>query len=100
MEKKNKIQTTDSLAVKFDTLRTGVEKNLIHYLGKPLYDILESGKLKTEMPFNISSKFDIYDNSLKFTKSIGKDYKFDFDFNKKNISGFKDDIRFTLKKDF
>ena len=53
MEKKNKIQTTDSLAVKFDTLRTGIEKNLIHYLGKPLYDIIEIGKLKTEMPFNI-----------------------------------------------
>ena len=83
---------------RLDTLKTNIKDNLLEYLGKPLYDILE-GK-ETDAPFGFKGKFDLYDKSLGITKSFGKDYRLGFDFNKKNPFGIRDDYRLTLKKEF
>ena len=91
---------SDSLAVRFDTLRTGVRQNLMDFLGKSLYNVLEGGELKTDIPFDIKGKFDLYDSSFNLTRNLGKDYKFDFDYNKRNPIGVRDDYRITLKKEF
>ena len=90
----------DTLSDRLDTLRTGVRPGLMELLGKPLYDILESGEVKSDMPFGFKGKFDLYDSKLGFSKKFGKDYKFEFDLNKRGPSGFKDDYRVTFKKEF
>ena len=83
---------------KLDTLKTNIKDNLLEYLGKPLYDILE-GK-QADIPFGFKGKFDLSDKSLGLTKSFGKDYRLDFDLNKKNPFGIRDDYRLTFKKEF
>ena len=87
---------SDSLAVKFDSLRTGVQKNLLRALGEPLYNILESGELKADILFDIKGKFDIYNNSFNLTKSLGKDYKLSLDYNKRSPKEWG----LTFKKEF
>ena len=68
--------------------------DIMQYLGKDLYSILESGRIEADMPFGIESKFDFRKQNINFQKNFGKDYKFDFDINKKNPSGYRD--RFTI----
>lgn len=91
---------SDSLAVKFDSLRTGVKTNLMHFLGKPLYNILEGGEFKSDMPFGVKGKFDIYDKSYNLKKYLGKDYNLNFDYNKEDSSGIRELFRLKLTKDF
>ena len=68
--------------------------DIMKYLGKDLYSILESGRVEADMPFGIESKFDFRKQNINFQKTLGRDYKFDFDINKKNPSGYRD--RFTI----
>ena len=76
-----------------DSLKTA-KIDIMKYLGKDLYSILESGRIEADMPFGIESKFDFRKQNINFQKNFGKDYKFDFDINKKNPSGYRD--RFTI----
>ena len=68
--------------------------DIMKYLGKDLYSILESGRVEADMPFGIESKFDFRKQNINFQKTLGKDYKFDFGINKKNPSGYRD--KFTI----
>ena len=93
---KNNIVPTDTLATKFNTLRTGIKSGLMDLLGEDLYSILETKKIKVDMPFGFESRFDIQDRSLNLRKKWGKDWQFDLDVAKPNPW----DLRMTLKKEF
>ena len=82
-----------------DSLKTA-KLNIIDYLGEDLYSILESGRIEADMPFGIESKFDFRKQNINFQKNFGKDYKFDFDINKKNPSGYRDRFRIGVTKKF
>ena len=83
-----------------DTLRT-TKINLIDYLGKDLYSILESGRIETDAPFGFKSKFDFRRKNLNLQKKIGDDYRFDFDINKRSpYGGHRDLIRLGVTKEF
>ena len=98
---KNNITPPDTLAAKFDTLRTGIKSGLMDFLGKDLYSVLETKEIKQGMPFGFKSKFDIQDRSLNLRKKWGKDWQFDLDINKPNpLRDYKDNLRMTLKKEF
>ena len=92
---KNNIVPTDTLATKFDTLRTGIKSGLMDLLGEDLYSILETKKIKGDMPFGFESRFDIQDRSLNLRKKWGKDWQFDLDVAKPNPW----EVRMTLKKE-
>ena len=96
----NRKMTNDSLATKLDSLKTEAKTNLIHFLGKPLYDILEGGEFKADMPFDVTGKFDIYDKSYNLQKYLGKDYNLNFDYNKEDSTGIRELFRLKLTKDF
>ena len=83
-----------------DTLKT-TKINLIDYLGKDLYSILESGRVEADMPFGIKSKFDFRRKNLNLQKEFGNDYRFDFDINKRSpYGGHRDLIRLGVTKEF
>ena len=90
----NKIQPADSLAGRFDTLRTGIKSGLMEYLGKPLYNILETKEIRQDIPFGIRSKYDFRNKSLSFRKQDifkGWDARFD---------AKKDDWKIQFSKEF
>ena len=74
--------------------------DIMDYLGKDLYSILESGRIEADMPFGIESKFDFRKQNINLQKTLGRDYKFDFDINKKNPSGYRDRFRIGITKKF
>ena len=86
MAKMNKIQPADSLAGRFDTLRTGIKSGLMEYLGKPLYNILETKEIRQDIPFGIRSKYDFRNKSLSFRKQdIFKGWDAELKAKKKNL---------------
>ena len=90
MDYKTKDAPSDSLLGRFNKLQHG----LIDYLGKDLYSILESGRIQSDMPFGVKSKFDFRNKNINFQKKFGKDYRFDID-----IKPDEKDYRFKLTKD-
>ena len=82
-----------------DTLKTA-KINLIDYLGKDLYSILESGRVETDMPFGFRSKFDFRRKNLNLQKEFGNDYRFDLDINRRSPRGYKEDFRIGITKKF
>ena len=83
-----------------DTLKT-TKINLIDYLGKDLYSILESGRMEADMPLGFRSKFDFRRKNLNLQKEFGNDYRFDFDINKRSpYGGHRDLIRLGVTKEF
>ena len=82
-----------------DTLRTA-KINLIDYLGKDLYSILESGRMEADMPFGFKSKFDFRRKNLNLQKEFGNDYRFDLDINRRSPRGYKEDFRIGITKKF
>jgi|TARA_R100000501_G_C2528619_1_gene52555 hypothetical protein len=73
---------------------------LMDLLGEDLYKILESGRIKTKMPFGIESDIDFYNSQLNIQKKFGEGYRLDFDINKPSPSGYKDDFRIGVTKKF
>ena len=91
---KNNIASSDTLAAKFNTLRTGIKSGLMEYLGKPLYNILETKEIRQDMPFGIRSKYDFRDKSLSLRKQdIFKGWDAELKAKKKNLM-------FELSKEF
>ena len=83
---KNNIASSDTLAAKFNTLRTGIKSGLMEYLGKPLYNILETKEIRQDMPFGIRSKYDFRDKSLSLRKQdIFKGWDAELKAKKKNL---------------
>ena len=82
-----------------DTLKTA-KINLIDYLGKDLYSILESGRVETDVPFGFRSKFDFRRKNLNLQKEFGNDYRFDLDINRRSPRGYKEDFRIGITKKF
>ena len=82
-----------------DTLKT-TKINLIDYLGKDLYSILESGRIETDAPFGFKSKFDFRRKNLNLQKEFGNDYRFDLDINRRSPRGYKEDFRIGITKKF
>ena len=91
---KNNIASSDTLAAKFNTLRTGIKSGLMEYLGKPLYNILETKEIRQDMPFGIRSKYDFRDKSLSLRKQdIFKGWD-------ARLDAKKDSLKFKLSKEF
>ena len=86
---------------KKDTLAQliGTRLNLEEYLGRDLYSILESGKVKTEM-LGFESSIDLLKKQANIRKKFGKGYQFDLDINKRSPMGYKDDFRIGLTRKF
>ena len=85
---------------KKDTLAEiiGTRLNLEEYLGKDLYSILESGKVKTEM-LGFESSIDLLKRQANIRKKFGKDYQFDLDINKPSPMGYRE-TRLGITKKF
>ena len=86
-----------------DTLVRAAAKKvgLIDLLGEDLYSILESGEVKKDMPFGLTSRLDLRRQDLNFQKKFGEDFKFDIDINKRSpYGGHKDLIRLGITKKF
>ena len=77
-----------------DTLiKTFAKKaGLIDLLGEDLYSVLESGEVKQDMPFGVSSKFDLRRQDINLQKKFSKDLVFDLDINKRSPYGGHTDI--------
>ena len=78
----------------------GTKLNLEEYLGKDLYSILESGRIKADMPFGITSKLDLRKQNINLQKKFGNDFTFDVDINKRSPMGYRNIIGLGIKKDF
>ena len=86
-----------------DTLIKAAAKKvgLIDLLGEDLYSILESGEVKPDMPFGLTSKFDFRRQDINFQKQFDKNLMFDIDINKRSpYGGHKDLIRLGITKKF
>ena len=85
-----------------DTLLRATAKRvgLIDLLGEDLYSILESGRVETDMPFGLKSKFDFRRQDINLQKQFGKDLMFDLDINKRTPVGYRDMIRLGVTKKF
>ena len=86
-----------------DTLIKAAAKKvgLIDLLGEDLYSILESGEVKPDMPFGLTSKFDLRRQDINLQKKFGKDLMFDLDINKRSpYGGHKDLLRLGITKKF
>ena len=82
-----------------DSLKT-IKGSLQDYLGKDLYSIFESGKVKADV-WGIQSNIDLRRKNINFQKNFGKDLRFDLNINKKSpYSGFREDISFGITKKF
>ena len=82
-------------------LRTAAKRvGLIDLLGEDLYSILESGKVESDMPFGLTSKFDLRRQNINLQKRFDKDLIFDLDINKRTPSGYRDLIRLGVTKKF
>jgi len=73
---------------------------LIDLLGEDLYSVLESGEVKKDMPFGLTSKFDFRRQDINFQKKFDKDLIFDLDINKRSAGGYRDIIRLGMIKKF
>ena len=85
-----------------DTLIKAAAKKvgLIDLLGEDLYSILESGKVEKDMPFGITSKFDLRRQDINLQKQFDKNLMFDLDINKRAPGGYRDIIRLGMTKKF
>ena len=86
-----------------DTLIKAAAKKvgLIDLLGEDLYSVLESGEVKQDMPFGLTSRLDFRKQDLNLQKKFGDDYRFDLDINKRSpYGGHRDLIRLGLTKNF
>ena len=88
-----------------DTLIKAAAKKvgLIDLLGEDLYSILESGKVEKNMPFGLTSRFDLRRQDINLQKRFGKDLMFDIDINKMSPmlpKGHRDIIRLGVTKKF
>ena len=85
-----------------DTLVRAAAKKvgLIDLLGEDLYSILESGEVKSDMPFGLTSKFDFRRQDINLQKQFGKNLTFDLDINKRAQGGYRDLIRLGVTKKF
>ena len=74
--------------------------SLQDYLGKDLYSIFESGKVKANV-WGIQSNIDLRKKNINFQKKFGDNYKFDLDINKRSpYGGHKDLLRLGITKKF
>ena len=77
------------------------QKKLLEYFGEDLSGVFLSGNVKADMPFGVTSKYNVQNRSLNFQKSFGKDYKFDLDINKRSPFGdFRNQISLGVTKKF
>ena len=85
-----------------DTLIKAFAKKagLIDLLGEDLYSVLESGEVKQDMPFGVSSKFDLRRQDINLQKKFGEDLMFDVDINKRAPGGYRDIVRLGVTKKF
>ena len=86
-----------------DTLIKAAAKKvgLIDLLGEDLYSILESGEVKKDMPFGLTSRLDFRRQDINLQKKFGDEYRFDFDINKRSpYGGHRDLIRLGVTKKF
>tara|TARA_Y100000310_G_C20451424_1_gene700930 strand:- start:156 stop:434 length:279 start_codon:yes stop_codon:yes gene_type:complete len=85
-----------------DTLAKAFESRLglMDLLGKDLYNVLESGKIKAKLPFGTESSFNFRNEALSLRKKVGRDWQFDLDINKRSPSGFKEKFRLGVTKKF
>ena len=86
-----------------DTLIKAAAKKvgLIDLLGEDLYSILESGEVKSDMPFGLTSRLDFRRQDINFQKQFDKNLMFDIDINKRSpYGGHKDLIRLGITKKF
>ena len=86
-----------------DTLIKAFAKKagLIDLLGEDLYSVLESGKVKPDMPFGLTSRLDLRRQDINLQKRFGKDLMFDLDINKRSpYGGHKDLLRLGITKKF
>ena len=85
-----------------DTLIKAAAKKigLIDLLGEDLYSILESGEVKPDMPFGVTSKLDLRRQDINLQKKFGKDLMFDLDIYKRAPGGYRDIIRLGVTKKF
>jgi len=73
---------------------------LIDLLGEDLYSVLESGEVRQDMPFGVSSKFDLRRQDINLQKKFGEDLMFDVDINKRAPGGYRDILRLGITKKF
>ena len=90
----------DTLLSKGRTFVENYQENLMDYLGKDLYNIFESGKMETNMPFGFKSRLDFKGKNLNFQKQFGNNYRFDLDINKRSPVGGRDNFRIGITKKF
>ena len=85
---------------KKDTLAQMIGKriNLEEIFGKDLYNVLESGKVKTEM-LGFESSIDLLKKQANIRKKFGKGYQFDLDINKRSPMGYRE-TRIGITKKF
>ena len=88
-----------------DTLIKAAAKKvgLIDLLGEDLYSILESGEVKSDMPFGLTSRLDLRRQDINFQKKFGEDLMFNLDINKRSPmlpKGERDIFRFGVTKKF
>ena len=85
-----------------DTLVRAAAKKvgLIDLLGEDLYSILESGEVKKDMPFGLTSRLDFRRQDLNLQRQFDKDLMFDVDINKRAPGGYRDIIRLGVTKKF
>ena len=85
-----------------DTLIKAAAKKvgLIDLLGEDLYSILESGEVKSDMPFGLKSRLDFRRQDLNLQKQFDKNLMFDIDINKRAPGGYRDIIRLGVTKKF
>ena len=72
-----------------DTLIRAAAKKagLMDLLGEDLYSVLESGEIKKDMPFGVTSKLDLRKQDINLQKKFSKDLMFDLDINKRSAYG-------------
>ena len=72
-----------------DTLIKAAAKKagLMDLLGEDLYSVLESGEIKKDMPFGVTSKLDLRKQDINLQKKFSKDLMFDLDINKRSAYG-------------
>jgi hypothetical protein len=85
-----------------DTLIKAAAKKvgLIDLLGEDLYSILESGEVKSDMPFGLTSRLDFRRQDLNLQRQFDKNLMFDIDINKRAPGGYRDIIRLGVTKKF
>ena len=73
---------------------------LIDLLGEDLYSVLESGEVKQDMPFGLTSKLDLRRQDINLQKKFDKNLMFDIDINKRAPGGYRDIVRLGVTKKF